>query len=73
MALKAVIGAVSALWSVISCRCPQPLPSWWRALTAEMTRSGTESAKASPIAVAALVTPGPVISMQTPGLPESRA
>ena len=39
----------------------------------EMTSIGIESARACAMAVMALVMPGPVISRQTPGLPEARA
>ena len=42
-------------------------------MTPEMTRMGTESALACPMAVSALVRPGPVMTKATPGLPLARA
>ncbi len=71
--LKAVRGAITACWSVISCSRPRPLPRSSRALTLLSTSMGTESEKAWPMAVPAFTTPGPVIRTQTPGLPEARA
>ena len=44
-----------------------------RRLTPEITSIGTESARACAIAVIALVSPGPVMTKATPGLPEARA
>ena len=41
---KAVIGAVMARWSWVSCRQPQPLPRLAVWLTLEITSIGTESA-----------------------------
>ncbi|MNJ60749.1 hypothetical protein D3C77_565050 [compost metagenome] len=68
-----MIGAVMARWSWVSCRQPQPLPRLAVWLTLEITSIGIESAYAWPMAVAALVTPGPVMTKHTPGLPLTRA
>ncbi len=39
----------------------------------EMTSMGAESAYACPIAVATFVTPGPLMTKHTPGVPVTRA
>ena len=44
MALNAVMGAVMAHRSVVSCRRPQPFPKDGVSLALEMTSMGTESA-----------------------------
>ncbi len=62
-----------ARWLGNSCRCPLPLPSVERAFTPEITRIGTLSARACPMAVNVFVRPGPVITKATPGRPETRA
>jgi hypothetical protein len=49
------------------------LPSVSVALTPEITSIGTESARAWPMAVMMLVSPGPVMTKATPGRPETRA
>ena len=50
-----------------------PGPERARSVVLARISSGTESWKASAIGVIALVTPGPVISTQTPGRPLTRA
>jgi hypothetical protein len=60
-------------WSGSSCRKPSPLPSVSVAFTPEMTSIGTESARAWPMAVMVLVSPGPVMTKATPGRPPARA
>jgi hypothetical protein len=60
-------------WSGSSCRWPRPLPSVGVALTPEITSIGTESARAWPMAVMVLVSPGPVMTNAMPGLPPARA
>ena len=43
VALRAVKGAVTARWSVISCSLPRPMPRSPLSLTLEITSIGTES------------------------------
>jgi hypothetical protein len=42
-------------------------------MAGESTRIGTESAYAVAAAVAALITPGPLVATTTPGRPDTRA
>ena len=60
-------------WSGSSCRWPSPRPCTAASFTPEITSIGTESARACAIGVRMLVTPGPVMTKATPGLPDTRA
>ncbi len=66
-------GAPSPPDPAIHADGPSPCPDVSRRFTPEITSIGTESAAACPIAVSALVSPGPVITKATPGLPVTRA
>ena len=61
--------SIAAPWSLPSCRKPVSRPSTSVGIEGERIRTGTESAYAVAAAVAALITPGPLVHRTTPGLP----
>ena len=65
--------AARAYWSGSSCKRLMPLPRLGRVFTPDTTKIGTLSARACAIALRVLVSPRPLMTKATAGLPQNRA